>query len=80
METILNEGTLDDYREPAAALGGNRAVEMFFAATGQVFGHLKDRPVRQPRFALHFLARHAERSEASPASCRRFLVAFGSSE
>ena len=35
VETILNEGTLDDYRELVAALGGRRVAEVFFAATGR---------------------------------------------
>ena len=35
VETILNEGTLDDYRELVAALGGKRVAEIFFAATGR---------------------------------------------
>lgn len=35
VETILNEGTLDDYRELVAALGGKRVAEVFFAAAGR---------------------------------------------
>lgn len=39
VETILNEGTLDDYRELVAALGGRRVAEVFFAASGRQQGN-----------------------------------------
>ena len=32
VERILNEGTLDDYRELVATLGGKRVAEVFFSA------------------------------------------------
>jgi len=35
VETILNEGTLDDYRELVDALGGKRVAEVFFSAKGR---------------------------------------------
>ena len=35
VETILNEGTLNDYRELVDTLGGKRVAEIFFAATGR---------------------------------------------
>ena len=35
VETILNEGTLDDYRELISALGGKRVADVFFAAKGR---------------------------------------------
>lgn len=35
VETILNYGTLDDYRELVAVLGGKRVAEVFFSATGR---------------------------------------------
>ncbi len=35
MERILNDGTLDDYRELMATLGGKRVAEVFFSATGR---------------------------------------------
>lgn len=33
VETILNEGTLDDYRELLAILGPRRVAEVFFGAS-----------------------------------------------
>lgn len=33
VEVILNEGTLDDFRELMATLGGKRVAEVFFSAT-----------------------------------------------
>ena len=35
VETILNEGTLNDYRELVDTLGGKRVAEIFFAAKGR---------------------------------------------
>lgn len=35
VETILNYGTLDDYRELVSVLGGKRVAEVFFASTGR---------------------------------------------
>ena len=35
VETILNEGTLDDYRELVDTLGGERVAEVFFSAKGR---------------------------------------------
>ena len=35
VETILNEGTLDDYRELVDTLDGKRVAEIFFAAKGR---------------------------------------------
>lgn len=35
VERILNDGTLDDYRELVATLGGKRVAEVFFSATGR---------------------------------------------
>ena len=35
VERILNDGTLDDYRELVSALGGKRVAEVFFSATGR---------------------------------------------
>ena len=34
VETLLNEGSLDDYRELVDTLGGKRVAEVFFSATG----------------------------------------------
>ena len=33
VERILNDGTLDDYRELIDTLGGKRVAEVFFSAT-----------------------------------------------
>ena len=35
VERILNEGTLDDYRELVSALGGKRVAAIFFSAQGR---------------------------------------------
>ena len=35
VETILNEGSLDDYRELVDALGIKRVAEVFFSASGR---------------------------------------------
>lgn len=35
VETILNYGTLDDYRELVNVLGGKRVTEVFFSAKGR---------------------------------------------
>lgn len=35
VERILNDGTLDDYRELIDTLGGHRVAEVFFSATGR---------------------------------------------
>lgn len=35
VERILNDGTLDDYRELVATLGGKRVAEVFFSAKGR---------------------------------------------
>ncbi len=35
VERILNDGTLDDYRELVKALGGKRVAEVFFSAKGR---------------------------------------------
>lgn len=35
VERILNDGSLDDYRELIQALGGKRVAKVFFAATGR---------------------------------------------
>ena len=35
VETILNEGTLDDYRDLVEALGKKRVAEVFFSAKGR---------------------------------------------
>lgn len=35
VERILNDGTLDDYRELVSVLGGKRVAEVFFSATGR---------------------------------------------
>jgi len=35
VERILNDGTLDDYRELVNTLGGKRVAEVFFSATGR---------------------------------------------
>lgn len=35
VERILNDGTLDDYRELIDTLGGKRVAEVFFSATGR---------------------------------------------
>lgn len=35
VERILNDGTLDDYRDLISALGGKRVAEVFFSAKGR---------------------------------------------
>ena len=35
VETILNYGTLDDYRDLIKVLGGKRVANVFFSATGR---------------------------------------------
>lgn len=35
VETLLNEGSLDDYRELVDTLGGKHVAEVFFSATGR---------------------------------------------
>lgn len=35
VETVLNEGTLDDYRELMQTLGSHRVAEVFFSAKGR---------------------------------------------
>ncbi len=35
VETLLNEGSLDDYRELIDVFGGKRVAEVFFSATGR---------------------------------------------
>ena len=35
VERILNDGTLDDYRELIDSLGGKRVAEVFFSAKGR---------------------------------------------
>lgn len=35
IETLLNYGTLDDYRELIATLGGKTVAKVFFSATGR---------------------------------------------
>ena len=35
VERILNDGTLDDFRELVNTLGGKRVAEVFFSATGR---------------------------------------------
>lgn len=35
VETLLNYGTLDDYRELIATLGGKHVADVFFSATGR---------------------------------------------
>lgn len=35
VERILNDGTLDDYRELVDTLGGKRVAEVFFSAKGR---------------------------------------------
>ena len=35
VEMILNYGTLDDYRELIATLGGRHVADVFFSATGR---------------------------------------------
>ena len=39
IENILNHGTLDDYRELIATLGGKRVAEVFFSFTGRQKGN-----------------------------------------
>lgn len=35
VERILNDGSLDDYRDLISALGGKRVAKVFFSATGR---------------------------------------------
>lgn len=35
VERILNDGTLDDYRELVNTIGGQRVAEVFFSAKGR---------------------------------------------
>lgn len=35
VERILNDGTLDDFRDLVSALGGRRVAEVFFGAKGR---------------------------------------------
>lgn len=35
VERILNDGTLDDYRDLISVLGGKRVAEVFFSASGR---------------------------------------------
>lgn len=35
VERILNDGTLDDYRDLISVLGGKRVAEVFFSAKGR---------------------------------------------
>lgn len=35
VERVLNDGTLDDYRELVDVLGGKRVAEVFFSAKGR---------------------------------------------
>ena len=35
VERILNDGSLDDYRDLISALGGKRVAEVFFSAKGR---------------------------------------------
>ena len=35
VERILNDGSLDDYRDLISALGGKRVAEVFFSANGK---------------------------------------------
>lgn len=35
VERILNDGTLDDYRDLIATLGGERVAQVFYGATGR---------------------------------------------
>ena len=39
VERILNDGTLDDYRDLISALGGKRVAEIFFSAQGRQRGN-----------------------------------------
>lgn len=39
VETILNEGTLDDYRELVDTLGEKHVANIFFSATGRQKGN-----------------------------------------
>ena len=39
VETVLNHGTLNDYRELIEALGGERVAQVFFSATGRQKGN-----------------------------------------
>ena len=39
VERILNDGTLDDYRDLISALGGRRVAEIFFSAQGRQRGN-----------------------------------------
>lgn len=35
VERILNDGSLDDYRDLVSVLGGKRVADVFFSATGR---------------------------------------------
>ncbi len=39
VERILNDGTLNDYRDLIKALGGKRVAEVFFSAKGRQKGN-----------------------------------------
>ena len=39
VERILNDGTLDDYKDLIATLGGKRVAEVFYSATGRQIDH-----------------------------------------
>ena len=39
VERILNDGSLDDYKDLVSALGGKRVAEVFFSAKGRQKGN-----------------------------------------
>ena len=39
VERILNDGSLDDYRDLISVLGGKRVAEVFFSAKGRQKGN-----------------------------------------
>ena len=39
VERILNDGSLDDYRDLISTLGGKRVADVFFSATGRQKGN-----------------------------------------
>ena len=39
VERILNDGSLDDYRDLISVLGGKRVAKVFFSATGRQKGN-----------------------------------------
>ena len=39
VETIMNHGTLDDFREMRRILGAKRVADVFFSATGRKAGN-----------------------------------------